>query len=488
MSFYGASPRVISSAPPQGVGFALPYESPIRSSPRGPSATPRSMTGMPRRTGSYASYATATSSPRSPRATAERPSTAARFLPSPRPQYSPRGQALASTSSGSTRVKLLSASSNDRARALQGTRSSTLRLQRQVEAQRNEELIRQIRSEAAALDAEEGVPPTDDPAGEQRTPPPSGARLPLCTTHCTQTVCFARQPAIVSQDLRVYAYLRTDIGSDAAKELRDVVASHQSSTAVSQLGVASAQAQNYGLEESLGAAAMQPGQPYFSPLRRTLSGTVALQPKTSAVDSYLSSSQPQPQPEPEPELEPTSPTAASAPPAPLRDQWLVAIDSARDIKHLDSSAKADRLLGLQKRAWEQASSLSQVIASPKPSEEEAAPPPPEDRFAKLDDSDRKAVESLGWTAETFNEGKGPTDAWETLSEMQRMNAMMLGYDDTAWDQAVQEEKEEEEERQAEIEAGDPAERQARAAKDVDLFLMELTGGLHSTSTSSSSPR
>jgi hypothetical protein len=235
---------------------------------------------------------------------------------------------------------------------------------------------------------------------------------------------------------------------------------------VSQLGSASEHAQAYGLEDGIDLPAAQPGQPYFSPLRRTLSGVASIGARTATVDSYLS---PRPAPEPEPELD-----SAPMAPAPLRDLWLVAMDSARDIKHLDPAAKADRLLGLQKRAWEQASSLAEVIASPKKAVEDE--PPPEDRYSKLDGADRKAVDCLGWTPETFNEGRAPSVLWETLSEEERRMAMMIGYDGEAWDEAVKEQREDDELREAEREANDPV-RHARAAKDVDMLLMELASSV-----------
>ena len=114
-----------------------------------------------------------------------------------------------------------------------------------------------------------------------------------------------------------------------------------------------------------------------------------------------------------------------------------------------------------------------MIASPKVAEDE---PPPEDRYSKLDELDRKAVDSLGWTPETFNEGRGPSVQWEKLSEEERRMAMMIGYDGEAWDEAVKEQQEEDEQRQAEIESNDPV-RHARAAKDVDMFLMELASSV-----------
>eukprot|EP01045_Picozoa_sp_COSAG04_P033005 COSAG04_NODE_6665_length_1281_cov_1.164975_2_plen_68_part_01 len=56
-------------------------------------------------------------------------------------------------------------------------------------------------------------------------------------------------------------------------------------------------------------------------------------------------------------------------------------------------------------------------------------------------------------------------------------AMMLGFDGEAWDKAVEEEREEEEHRAFEKSLGDPAARQALAAKEVELFIMEMTNGL-----------
>eukprot|EP01043_Picozoa_sp_COSAG02_P056799 COSAG02_NODE_6791_length_3359_cov_5.152147_5_plen_347_part_00 len=343
----------------------------------------------------------------------------ARHLPSPRPPLrSPRGQSLVATSSGSTRVKELSASSVDQSRALRDARESTIRMQRQMENQRNLELARQMRRRSADLIVDDDLP-----------------------NEVTQS----------------------DAVSDAGSALSgpyDIL----------QLGSASEHAQSYGLarQDDIGLPAAQPGQPYFSPLRRTLSGVTSMSPRTVAVDAYLSA---RPEPEPEPELD-SGPVA----PVPLRESWLVAMDSTRDIKHLDPAAKADRLLGLQKRAWKQASSLAQVIASPKVAVEDE--PPPEDRYSKLDETDRKAVDCLGWTPEAFNEGKAPTALWETLSEEERRMAMMIGWDGEAWDEAVIEQREDDELREAEREANDPV-RHARAAKDVDMFLMELASSVTS---------
>ena len=415
------SPRVISSASGRN-GSSIPYESPIRGR-RTASGDARSVRSTPRRTSSYANSPRVAAADGLAARVSPRPSPgamAARYLPSPTPPlFSPRGHGLAATSSGSTRVKELmaAASSIDRSRALHDARMRTIQMQQELEIQRNAELARQIRNEAAARAA-------DDLMSKVTQPDP-----------------FA------------------DGASDAGAALSGA---HD----VSRLGPASEDAHTYGLEggiELLPAA--RPGQVYFSPLRRTLSGVVSTSARTATVDTYLS---PRPEPEPEPELE-----SAAGPPAPLRDQWLVAMDSARDIEHLDPAAKADRLLGLQKRAWEQASALAEVIASPKVVEDE---PPPEDRYSKLDELDRKAVDSLGWTPETFNDGRGPSVQWETLSEEERRMAMMIGYDGEAWDEAVKEQQEEDEQRQAEIEANDPV-RHARAAKDVDMFLMELASSV-----------
>lgn len=277
---------------------------------------------------------------------------------------------------------------------------------------------------------------------------------------------LARQMRRESADLIVVDDLPSEVTqSDAVSDAGSTLSGPSD---VLQLGSVSEHAQAYGLarQDGIDLLVAQPGQPYFSPLRRTLSSVASMSPRTVAVDAYLRA---RPEPEPEPELD-----SRAVAPVPLRDPWLVAMDSALDIKQLDPATKADRLLCLQKRAWEQASSLAQVIASPTVAVEDELPP--EDRYSKLDETDRKAVDCLGWTPETFNEGKAPTVLWETLSEEERRMAMMIGYDGEAWDEAVIEQREDDELREAEREANDPV-RHARAAKDVDMFLMELASSV-----------
>lgn len=93
-------------------------------------------------------------------------------------------------------------------------------------------------------------------------------------------------------------------------------------------------------------------------------------------------------------------------------------------------------------------------------------------WANLEPADRNALEELGWSQQTFDDNAGPPDTpWSTLSERQRMLAMMMGCDEEVWTQAVEEDKR----YKADLAfAATLPERVAASLVSVDELLGELT--------------
>ena len=420
----------------------MPYQSPLRS----PAASSRRQSSIPyespirqhsRITGSLGSGGGV--SPYRPPAPAAAPAPASsgavsaysanKYLPAPSPRSARRAQhgtplRLATAKpSGSTRVREASSQAETRLRLRMDAVGAHDAAQKLAEQVRGEALVNQI---------------TGQTGGPEAAAQDDGASYPQVVEDYQQ---------------------RQGEGARGA--------------AVAAMGTPSPQGGRY-LEGASSIPARADG-PYYSPLRRTLSPAVATALPTTAVDDYLASPPASPAPKPLGLAEP----AADAPSAPAarRETWVVAMDSAREASSLDAGAKADRLLALQKRGWEQSKSLSQAIAGPTAANPEPEPEP-EDAFGKLSETDQKAVTMLGWTQASFNLGRGPPDvAWAEMDETRRTMAMMLGFDGEAWDKAVEEEREEEEHRAFEKSLGDPAARQALAAKEVELFIMEMTNGL-----------